>query len=90
LIREVKQGASIADVARRHSVQTQGIYRWRRKLARSPSEPPEFLPVVVRDARTQPAPGFLDLIVGGARLHIEVGTNVDYIAEVVRALERRC
>jgi len=90
LIQEVEYGASIVDVARRHSVQTQGIYRWRRKLALSAAHSPEFLPVVVRAARSQTSPGFLDVVVGSVRLHVEIGTNVDYIAEVVRALNRSC
>ena len=90
LIQEVEHGASIADVARRHSVQTQGIYRWRRKLASSAAQIPEFLPVVMRAARSTAGPGFLDVVVDTARLRVEIGTSVDYIAEVVRALNREC
>jgi len=71
-------------------VQAQGIYRWRRKLALSTARSQKLLPVVVRSARSQAGPGFLDVIVGDARLHVEIGTNVDYIAEVVRALNREC
>jgi transposase-like protein len=90
LIKEVERGASIADVARRHKVQAQRIYRWRRKLASASAERSDFLPVVVRAARSHAAPGYLDVIIGGARLRVEIGTNVDYIANIVLALARGC
>ena len=83
-MREVEDGARIAEVARRHRVQpgTLSWWRWTSSPAR-----PILLPVVVRPLDgTSDMVGSLELRIGDVIIRIPRDTDVAYIAKLVDAL----
>jgi transposase-like protein len=87
LVREVDDGATVADVARRHRVQPGTLSWWRWKLRRSAAGKPVLLPVVVRPAtmgsRIDRA---IELRVGDLIVRVPIDTDVAYVALLVAAL----
>jgi transposase-like protein len=84
LVDEVKSGATIADVARRHRVQPRTLSWWKWRLRSIAA--PRFLAVVPATPPAPPAPEELDLRVGDVAIRVGVGTDVEYVAALVRAL----
>jgi transposase len=93
-------GASVADVARRHGVNANLLFTWRRqqgvaKLADS-QEGPQLVPVTIAAETTSGAPAFASGPIGrmeiilGAGERIIVGGDVDAtaLARVIKALSR--
>ena len=89
LVAEVEAGSAMAAVARRHSVRATTLRWWRtqiRKRVRASSV--RIIPVTI--------PPFLaperliEMAVGELVLRVQVGTSVDYVAALVRALKQEC
>lgn len=103
-VREVERGAAVSEVARRLGVRPGTLSWWRWHLRNeqpkraqrqgrghaSTIAKAEFLPVVV----AQPAPvrrgGLVEIDAGNARLRVEVGVDVRYVAALVQALRSAC
>jgi transposase-like protein len=87
LVREVDDGAKVAEVARRHRVQPGTLSWWRWKLKTSSPARPMLLPVVVRStggvAAMMPP---IELRIGDVVIRITGDTDVAYIAKLVDAL----
>jgi transposase-like protein len=87
LVREVDDGAKVADVARRHRVQPGTLSWWRWKLKTPSPAAPMLLPVVVRPsgavATMMPS---IELRIGDVVIRIAGDTEVAYIAKLVDAL----
>ena len=86
-------GASMAEVARRHGVNANLVFTWRRQAkGASVSEraaPVELVPVVVTP-ETATAPGRMEIVlVGGERISVGVDVDASALARVVKALSRR-
>ncbi len=87
LVREADDGASVADVARRHRVQPRTLSWWRWKLKTETTRKPLLLPVVVRPAGVRPASDMaVELRVSDLIVRVPVDTDVAYVAELVAAL----
>jgi transposase-like protein len=87
LVREVDDGAKVADVARRHRVQPGTLSWWRWKLKTSSPAAPMLLPVVVRPSGTVATmTPSIELRIGDVVIRIAGDTDVAYIAKLVDAL----
>lgn len=89
LIAEVNGGARVADVARRHRVQAKTLSWWRWKLAGEEPANTRFLPVVVSGpiATTgRTVADFVQLRIGDVAIRVRTGTDVAYVAALVRAV----
>lgn len=96
----LEPGASVADVARRHGVNANLLFTWRRqqgvaKLADS-QEGPQLVPVTIAAERVSGVPavtsgpvGRMEIVLGAGE-RIIVGTDVDTtaLARVIKALSR--
>jgi transposase len=86
-------GASMADIARRHDVNPNLLFTWRRKArgrqAAEGSGAVELVPVVVT-AEAGPSPSRMEIVLGSGE-RILVGADVDAgaLARIVKALSRR-
>jgi transposase len=94
-------GASAAEVARRHGINANLLFTWRRKLktvaVSGPGEPMKIIPMMVTadvpPALTEAIPDFagrMEIVLAGGE-RIIVGPDVDVVAltRVVKALSRR-
>lgn len=99
--REVGRGAAISEVARRLGVRpgTLSWWRWNLRNEQPKREPdlrrrriakPGFLPVVLAQAAPVGRGGLVEVDAGNARVRIEVGVDVHYVAALVRALRSEC
>jgi transposase len=87
LVGEVEEGASVADVARRHRVQPGTLSWWRWKLRRVAPARPVLLPVVVRPvAASAPAFAAIEVQVGDLIVRVPTDTDVAYVAKLIAAL----
>lgn len=89
LVGEIDRGAPVGEVARVHGVAASTLRWWRWTLRReAPSSSPRFVPVVV-PARASAAisGGHIDIAVRELVVRVGTGTDVDYAAALVRALE---
>lgn len=85
LVGEVEDGATVAEVARRHRVQPGTLSWWRWKL-KTPARP-MLLPVVVRSRATAAeTTASIELRIGDVIIRLTGGTDVAYIAKLVDAL----
>lgn len=95
--REIRRGGRVSEVAARLGVRSGTLSWWLWKLrgersGRKAGARTRFLPVVVSEPlATTPTPARgLTLEVGGVRVHVEVGTDVAYVAALVRAIRAAC
>jgi transposase len=85
-------GASLAEVARRHDMNPNLLFTWRRQATKNAvadhSRPVEFVPIAIAP-ETSGTAGRMEIVLKGAR--IVVGADVDAAAltRVVRVLSRR-
>jgi transposase-like protein len=93
--REVERGAKVGEVARRLGVRAGTLSWWCWKLRRL--EPgrrrqsrAEFLPVVVAQQAVPMPVAAVEVEASGVRLHVEIGTDVEYVSALVAAIRRRC
>lgn len=94
-------GATLSEVARRHGVHVNVLFRWRRELGQAMDMPPDdaaaatatpasrFVPVTLSSqstpASTPTRPGTIEIVLDGGRT-VRVGSDVD-TAALVRILE---
>jgi transposase len=96
-------GATLSEVARRHGVHANVLFRWRRELGSAKGAPPgdaatatavpamSFVPLTLSSpASTLPRPGTIEIVLDGGRT-VRVGSDVDTAAlvRIVEALEAR-
>ena len=96
------QGASVADIARRHDISRQHIYQWRREMRRKgwlEETAPVFLPVEVSETRSAlladaqreaPAPqsGWAEIhLTNGRQLRVAADLAPDLLTRLIRAME---
>lgn len=89
LVAEIDRGAAVGEVARVHGVAVSTLRWWRWTLRRETrSSSPRLVPVVLRaGAGAAIAAGHVDISVRGLVVRVGIGTDVDYAAALVRALE---
>ena len=85
-------GASMAEVARRHEVNPNLLFTWRRQAAKNAvvdhPGPVGFVPVAIAP-ETPSAAGRMEIIVEGARIVVGADVDAAALARVVRALSAR-
>ena len=86
-VAELDAGASVDEVARRRRVNAGTLRWWRTELRRQARRPPRLLPVIAAPIVTTRA---IEVTVGSAVLRIEPGTDVSYVAALVRAIGTAC
>ena len=94
-------GATLSDVARRHGVHANVLFRWRREFGSAMGAPPgdaatvtaapttSFVPVTLSSPASTPTrPGTIEIVLDGGRT-VRVGSDVDTAAlvRIVAALE---
>jgi len=90
LVREIAGGASVSEVARRHSVALSTLHSWKKRLGSvAKRETPALVPIVLKPGRVGPAHE-CELEWGGARVRFAAGTDVTYVVALVRALGMQC
>jgi transposase len=92
-------GASVADVARRHGVNANLLFTWRRqqgvaKLADS-QEGPQLVPVTIAAERVSSVPagtsepaGRMEIVLGADRIIVGADVDATALARVIKALSR--
>ena len=96
LAREVRGGpGSVAEVAGRYGVSAKYLSCWLWKLRRDGELPKgrsraRMLPVVVERTAANWQPSQVEIAVGAASIRALVGTDVEYIAALARAIGRQC
>ena len=88
LVAEVEAGIPAFTVARRHGVHARTLGWWRTQLRRAAPTSVRLVPVVAPSGHVSGR--HIEISLGAAALRIEEGTDVDYVAAVVRALTRTC
>jgi len=81
LVGEVEAGGSLTAVAGRHGVSASWLRKWCSRV-RAETSTGTLLPVRVIGDRVRR----VELVVGGARLSFEEGTDPQYIAQIAQAL----
>lgn len=100
-VREVEGGAAVSAVARRLAVRPGTLSWWRWHLRNEPETrapvrrrpriaKAEFLPVVVAQPTPRRGAGLVEIDAGSARVRVEVGVDVSYVAALVQALRSAC
>ena len=94
LVGETERGGTLEAVARRHGVRPRTLVWWRWKLGRGPrpaARKARLLPVVVRRPTVVVERAVLiELAVHDVAVRMQTGTDVQYIAALVRALRSSC
>ena len=89
MVAEIQAGASLRDVAARHRVNAATLRWWTGRLRSEPVPTP--LRLVEVEARTVPLVArAIELETSGVVLRIEEGTDIAYVAALVRALRAAC
>lgn len=94
------RGASVSEVARRHGLNANLLFTWRRVMGRvapaSAEEPPRFVPAVIvteAEAASTPVPppaGAMEIVlVAGDRVIVDRTVDGAALARVIEALSRR-
>jgi len=95
-----ERGASVSEVARRHGLNANLLFTWRRVMGRvapaSAEEPPRFVPAVIvteAEAASTPVPppaGAMEIVlVAGDRVIVDRTVDGAALARVIEALSRR-
>lgn len=96
LASEVRGGpGSVAEVASRYGVSAKYLSYWLWKLRRDGELPKgrgraRMLPVVVERTAANWQPSQVEIAVGAVSIRALVGTDVEYVASLVRAIGRQC
>jgi transposase-like protein len=92
-VREVERCGSVGDVARRLGVQARTLTWWRWRIRREGAaklaKRAEFIPVVMAAGATASS-GMVEVDAGVARVRVEAGIDVEYVAALVKALRSSC
>ncbi len=89
------RGASVSAVARRHDLNTNLLFTWRRELgvgaSASAGNPTSFVPAVIDAAPVAPSPaGKIEIVLaGGHRVIVDAAFDGAALARVVEILSRR-
>jgi transposase len=94
----LEDGASIAEVARRHDLNVNQLFTWRRQFGIEPAEPKDLapllpvriaLPATEEDAGSR-AVGQMEIVLtGGDRILVWTDVETAALARVLKALARR-
>jgi transposase len=94
MVAEIERGGTLSDVARRHTVHTSLLCRWRRELAaRQTSSTPAFLPVTCprelppTPPRVPPSTKIEIELRNGRTLRVDADVDVAAVQRLVAALE---
>jgi transposase len=94
----LEEGASIAEVARRHDLNANQLFAWRRQFGADPAAPKELapiLPVTVAPDTTaeysaRGSNGQMEIVLaGGDRVIVWADVETAALSRVLKALERR-
>ena len=94
----LEEGASIAEVARRHELNANLLFTWRRKMGVEPSEqndPMPILPVTIApetaaEERCPDAAGQMEIVLAeGERIIVWADVETAALTRVLKALSRR-
>jgi transposase len=94
----LEDGASIAEVARRHELNANLLFTWRRKMGVEPSEQPgplEIVPVTIAaglaaDEHGPDAVGQMEIVLSeGDRILVWADVETAALSRVLKALSRR-
>ena len=94
----LQEGASIADVARRHELNANLLFTWRRKMGVEPTErkdPLEIVPVTIArglatEGRCPAAAGRMEIVLSqGDRIIVCADVETAALARVLKALSRQ-
>ena len=94
----LQEGASIADVARRHELNANLLFTWRRKMGVEPTErkdPLEIVPVTIArglatEGRCPAAAGRMEIVLSeGDRIIVWADVETAALARVLQALSRQ-
>ncbi|MBV9517041.1 MAG: transposase [Hyphomicrobiales bacterium] len=84
--------STMAEVARRHGVNPNLLFTWRRQAKRKASADAglvELVPVVVAPEPAAPVSRVEIVLVGGERILVDADVDAGALARIVRALSRR-
>jgi transposase len=97
----LEPGASVSIVARRHDLNANLLFTWRRRLAAAPSAPADDAirlvpaviapePVPVPSPRPAPPAGRIEIaLAGGDRVIVDATVNAAALTRVIKVLSRR-
>ncbi len=94
----LEEGASIAEVARRHDLNANQLFAWRRQFGAEPAAPMELapiLPVTIAPDTTaeysdRGSNGQMEIVLaGGDRIMVWADVEMAALSRVLKALERR-
>jgi transposase len=94
----LEDGASIAEVARRHDLNANQLFAWRRQFGAEPAAPKEFAPIlavtITPDATTEysdrGSSGQMEIVLaGGDRIIVWADVETGALSRVLEALARR-
>ena len=91
----LEPGVSMSEVARRHAVNANLVFTWRRQArgASAPESPVELVPVSIAPPSAVELPfsaGRMEIVlVGGERISVGADVDAGALARVVKALSRR-
>ena len=93
-----QEGASIAEVARRHELNANLLFTWRRKMGVEPSEQPGPMPILpvtiapgsVAEEHCPTAAGQMEIVLSeGDRILVWADVETAALSRVLKALSRR-
>jgi transposase-like protein len=90
LIREIEDGTSVSEVARRHGVPLSTLHAWKGRIGKLKKPAAGVLVPVVMKSSVVSSARECELGCGETRLRFAVGTDVKYVAELARALGMQC
>ena len=93
----LEPGASVSLIARRHDVNTNMLFTWRRQLGAdgaAPGQPVSFVPATITtESQAMPCPrgnGRIEIVLaGGARVIVGMDVDEAALARVIKVLSRQ-
>lgn len=80
-------GATVVEIARRHDVNANQIYLWRREVRLASESRVRFLPIAVSPERRRPGDGAIEIeLDAGVRLRVDAAVDEAALGRVLRAL----
>jgi len=94
----LEEGASIAEVARRHDLNANQLFAWRRQFGAEPAAPMELAPILpitiapdtTAEYSDRGSNGQMEIVLaGGDRIIVWADVEMAALSRVLKALERR-
>src|SRR5512136_141768 len=94
----LEDGASIAEVARRHDLNANQLFAWRRQFGAEPAAPKELAPILPVTIAPETTAEYSDrgsngqmeiVLAGGDRIIVWADVEMAALSRVLKALERR-